>query len=179
MWNRLTFRCSSVHCSRTASLANTLQEQMEWQKTIPRFEPGPQGCCQGRGCRDPLHTHELPSCWDLGTPRAPQPHNLLVSGFAWPCSPFPILPTPGVLEHSCLSGRRALWLLLAECFTLATSSNNYFFTQVRTKISLSPIPSSCYRHHPGHASVPWPLSCHSAQIPASAIAVAVAATCSG
>lgn len=162
-------------------------------RAIPKSEPSPQWCCQGRGGagtpRTHVSTHRSLGCVlesghsHLELFRATQPTGmgLLPCGFAWPRSPFPH-PTRRVRwgAVACREGKHPCFRWQRAPSRLAPSTAVYFSTQDSTKISLSHPPlSSCYGHHPGHTGFPWPLCCHSAQTPVSAIAIAVAATCSG
>lgn len=145
---------------------------------------------QGRS-RVPLHAREHPSLaglctgiWTL-TPRALQGHTIHWHGVAplWFCLvPFPLSPIlpPGCAGTHLPTGRESTPAFAGGMLQAGTRHCRLFFhTGQDQNNSVSPLLSSCYGHHPGHASFPWPLCCHSAQTLASAIAVAVAATCSG
>lgn len=97
----------------------------------------------GQGVQGPLaHTSLAALCagiWALPELlRATQPADV-----CWPCSPFPILP-PGCAGIHLPIRKESTLALAGRVFHAGNIFNSYFFTQVRTKISLS---------HPSPAAV--------------------------
>lgn len=119
---------------------------------MPRSEPGPQGCCQGRGCRETSgHAHELPSLtalcagiWALPELfRATQPTGVVRGGLPGPAPLSPSYP-PRCAGTQLPIRQESTPAPAGKVFQAGNISNSYFFTQVRTKISLS---------HPSPATV--------------------------
>lgn len=180
-----------MHCQRTVSLATTVQEQLEQQEPSPSLSPALSGAVRAGEVQGPLERTRAPIArcsvrWDPDTHTKSSlgPHNPLVWGGSPAVLPGPT-PLSPILPAGCTGtqlpiGRETTTAFAGSVLQAGTQHCHLFFYpgQDQNK-SVSPLLSSCYGHHAGHAGFPWPLCCHSAQTLASAIAIAVAAICSG
>lgn len=130
-------------CIAAEQFLSQTQPKSRWsgKEPCPGLSLAPRGAVRA-GIQGPLTHTRAPisvcsAWWDLGTPRALQDHTTRgCEGLPGPASLSPSCP-PGGAGTQLPIRKESTPALAGRVFQAGNISNSYFFTQVRTKISLS------------------------------------------